>query len=87
VHVPLGLAEVRGKLDRALRVDAEAARLPRVPRQMARTLGPGPSLQNQPSPEPRDPVRTISPSGVTHSMPSTFSALPPMKYVSGPAPW
>ncbi len=54
---------------------------------MPRTDGPGPSLQNQPSPEPSEPVRTISPSGVTHSMPSTFSALPPMKYVSGPAPW
>ncbi len=53
-------------------------RLPSVPRQMPRTDGPGPSLQNQPSPEPSEPVRTISPSGVTHSMPSTFSALPPM---------
>ena len=57
-----------------------------APRQMPRTDGPGPSLQNQPSPEPSEPVRTISPSGVTHSMPSTFSALPPRKYENGPWP-
>ncbi len=59
-------------------------REPIAPRQMPRTLGPGPSPQNQPSPEPSEPVRTISPSGVTHSMPSTFSEFPPMKYVKGP---
>ena len=60
--------------------------LPWKPRRMPRVLGPGPSPQNQPEPAPRDPVRTTSPLGRTHSAPSMFSLAQPIDIEVGPKP-
>ena len=60
--------------------------VPWKPLRIPRVLGPGPSPLNQPEPAPRDPVRSTSPSGSTHSAPSMFSEAQPMKTEVGPKP-